>query len=125
MIDGFSGYNQIFVFLEDREKTTFTTPWGTFMYAKIPFGLMNAGATFQRAMDIAFIGERDRFVFIYIDGIIVCSRSDKDHCDHLKRVFLKCRKFGLSLNPQNSLFSMKEGKLLGHIISVEGVSVGP
>jgi ribonuclease HI len=48
MIDGFSGYNQIFVLPEDREKTTFTTPWGTFMYAKMPFGLMNAGATFQR-----------------------------------------------------------------------------
>jgi ribonuclease HI len=47
MIDGFSGYNQIFVLPEDREKTTFTTPWGTFMYAKMPFGLMNAGATFQ------------------------------------------------------------------------------
>ena len=46
MIDGFAGYNQIFVFLEDREKTTFTTPWGTFMYAKKPFGLMNAGVTF-------------------------------------------------------------------------------
>jgi hypothetical protein len=43
MIDGFSGYNQIFVLPEDREKTTFTTPWGTFMYAKMPFGLMNAG----------------------------------------------------------------------------------
>jgi hypothetical protein len=59
MIDGFSGYNQISVLPEDREKTTFTTPWGTFMYAKIPFGLMNAGETFQRAMDIAFIGERE------------------------------------------------------------------
>jgi hypothetical protein len=47
MIDGFSGYNQISVLPEDREKTTFTTPWGTFMYAKIPFGLMNAGETFQ------------------------------------------------------------------------------
>jgi hypothetical protein len=58
MIDGFSGYNQISVMPEDREKTTFTTPWGTFMYAKMPFGLMNAGATFQRAMDIAFIGEK-------------------------------------------------------------------
>jgi hypothetical protein len=50
MIDGFSGYNQISVFPEDREKPTFTTPWGTFMYAKIPFVLMNAGETFQRAM---------------------------------------------------------------------------
>jgi hypothetical protein len=58
MIDGFSGYNQVYVLPEDREKTTFTTPWGTFMYAKIPFGLMNAGETFQRAMDIAFIGEK-------------------------------------------------------------------
>jgi hypothetical protein len=47
MIDGFSGYNQIFVLPEDREKTTFTTPWGTFMYVKMSFGLMNAGATFQ------------------------------------------------------------------------------
>jgi hypothetical protein len=47
MIDGFSGYNQIFVLPEDREKTTFTTPWGTFMDAKMPFGLINAGATFQ------------------------------------------------------------------------------
>ena len=55
MLDGFSGYNQILVHLDDQEKTTFTTPWGTFMYAKMPFGLMNAGATFQREMYISFI----------------------------------------------------------------------
>ena len=59
MIDGFSGYNQISVMPEDREKTAFTTPWGTFMYAKMLFELMNAGATFQRAMDMAFIGEKN------------------------------------------------------------------
>ena len=51
-MDGFFGYNQVKVFPEDQEKTTFTTPWGTFMYAKMPFGLMNVGANFQRAMDI-------------------------------------------------------------------------
>jgi hypothetical protein len=79
MIDGFSGYNQISVLPEGREKTNFTTPWGTFMYAKIPFGLMNAGATFQRAMDIDFIRERDQFVVIYLDDIIVFSRFDKEH----------------------------------------------
>ena len=57
MIDGFSGYNQIAVQPGDREKTTFTTPWGIFMYNKMPFGRMNANATFQRAMDIAFVGK--------------------------------------------------------------------
>ena len=104
MIDGFLGYNQIFVHQEDREKTTFTTPWGTFMYNKMPFGLMNAGATFQRAMDIAFAGERDKFVVIYLDDITVFSKSGDDHLKHLKQVFNKCRKFGLSLNPKKSLF---------------------
>ena len=89
MIDGFFGYNQISVMPEDREKTKFTTPWGTFMYAKMPFGLMNAGATFQRAMDIAFIGEKDKFVVIYLDDITVFSISDKEHFCHPRKVFLK------------------------------------
>jgi hypothetical protein len=69
MIDGFSGYNQIVVHEKDRELTAFTTPWGTFMYEKIPFGLMNAGATFQRAMDITFVGEKDKFIVIYLDDL--------------------------------------------------------
>jgi hypothetical protein len=125
MIDGFFGYNQISVMPKDREKTAFTTPWGTFMYAKMPFGLMNAGATFQRAMDIAFIGEKDQFVVIYLDDITVFSRSDKEHCCHLRNVFSKCRRFSLSLNPKKYLFSMEEGKLLGHIVSAEGVRIDP
>jgi len=54
MLDSFSRYNQILVAAEVREKTTFTTPWGTFMYARMPFGLTNVGETFQRAMDLAF-----------------------------------------------------------------------
>jgi hypothetical protein len=106
MIDGFFGYNQISVMPEDREKTTFTTPWGTFMYAKMPFGLMNAGTTFQRAMDIAFIEEKNQFIVIYMDDITVFSRTDKEHHCHLKRVFLKCQRFGLSLNPKKYLFAM-------------------
>ena len=64
MLDGFSGYNQVNVDTTDREKTTFTTPWGTFMYARMPFGLTNAGATFQRSMDITFMGQVNKFVFI-------------------------------------------------------------
>ena len=79
MIDGFFGYNQIVVHKEDQEKTTFTTPWGTFMYGKMPFGLIYAGDTFQREMDISFAGERDKFVVIYLDDITVFSKSDEDH----------------------------------------------
>ena len=57
LLDGFSGYNQVLVHPDDQLKISFTTPWGTFMYVKMPFGLMNDGATFQRAMDIAFSEE--------------------------------------------------------------------
>jgi len=78
-LDGFSGYNQVDVHPDDQEKTAFTTPWGTFMYSKIPFGLMNVGATFQRAMDRAFMGEKDNFVLIYLDDITVYSSSYQDH----------------------------------------------
>jgi hypothetical protein len=124
-IDGFSGYNQIVVHPDDREKTTFTTPWGTFMYEKIPFGLMNEGATFQRAMDIAFVGEKDIFVLIYLDDITVFSYSHEDHLQHLRKTFLKCRKYGISLNPKKSHFALREGKLLGHIVSADGVKIDP
>jgi hypothetical protein len=90
MINGFSGYTQIAVNKHDKEKIAFTTPWGTFMYEKLPFGLMNAGATFQRAMYIAFIGERDKFMVIYLDDLTIFSKSDEDHLLHLKQMFEKC-----------------------------------
>ena len=66
MIDCFSGYNQIVVHDDDKEMTAFTTPRGRFMYDKIPFGLMNAGATFQLTMDIAFVGENDRLNYSFL-----------------------------------------------------------
>jgi hypothetical protein len=108
MIDGFSGYNQISVLPKDREKTTLTTPWGTFMYAKMAFGLMNAGETFQRAMNIAFIEERDKFVIIYLDDIKIFSKFDKEHVQHLRKVFSKCRRFGISQNPRSLYFPCRK-----------------
>jgi len=95
------------------------------MYSKIPFGLMNVGATFQRAMDIAFVGDKDKFVLVYLDDIIVYSSCHQDHLQHLKKVFLKCRRFGISVNPKKSQFSLEEGKLLGHIVSAVGVKIDP
>ena len=125
MLDGFSGYNQIMVSREDRENTTFATPWGTFMYARMPFGLTNIGATFQRDMDLAFVGNTNKFVVIYLDDLTIFSISNKKHLKQLRKVFHWCRKFWISFNPKKSMFAIKEGKLIGHIISKEGVVINP
>ena len=95
------------------------------MYVKMPFGLMNAGATFQRAMYIALSEDIGYFIIIYLDDITIFSKTDEEHLIHLRKVFEKCRKFGLSLNPKKTLFGLQEGKLLGHIISEEGIKVDP
>ena len=83
------------------------------MYAKIPFGLMNTEATFQRAMDIAFIGEKDKFVVIYLDEIIVFSQSDKEHYHHLKKVFLKCKKIWSLFKSQKVIVCHEGGEIVG------------
>ena len=95
------------------------------MYAKMPLGLMNAGATFQRAMDIEFVGLKEKFVLIYLDDLTVYSNNHEENLQHLRKVFLKCRQFGISLNPKKSQFSLREGKLLYHIVSAEGVNIDP
>ena len=87
------------------------------MYIHMPFGLINVGATFQRAMDIAFVGKKDKFVVVYLDDITVFSKTDEEHILHLNLTFEKCRRYGLSLNPNKSQFALSEGKLLGHIIT--------
>ena len=85
------------------------------MYARMPFCLMNAGTTFQRAMDIAFVG--DKYVIIYMDDVTIFSGSNDEHLEHLQKAFEKCKNFGLSLNPNKFVFSLEEGKLLGHTVS--------
>eukprot|EP00253_Pinus_taeda_P015354 PITA_15354 len=76
-------------------------------------------------MDLAFVNEKDVFLVVYLDDLTVFSKFDEEHMYHLKTVFQKCRKYGLSLNPKKSLFAMEEGKLLGHIISKDGIHIDP
>jgi hypothetical protein len=71
LLDGFSGYNQVLVAHEDQLKTTFRTKWGTYAYRKMPFRLINVGATFQRAMDIAFRGLLGECVVVYLDDVTI------------------------------------------------------
>ena len=74
-------------------------------------------------MDIAFVEEKEWFVLVYMGNITVYSRWAKDHVRHLERFFIKCRKYGISLNPRKSNFALEEGKLLGHIISKKGIKI--
>lgn len=83
----FSWYNQTIVKEEDRLKTAFTKPWGTYMYLRMPFGLLNAGSTFQRAMDFSFRVLTGNIMEIYQDDLIFTSKKRHDHCKHLRKVF--------------------------------------
>ena len=84
LLDGFSDYNQVLVVEEDRLKTTFKTKWGNFAYRRMPFGLINAGATFQRAMDIAFHGLIGRSDVVYLDYVTIFLKKREEHAFHLK-----------------------------------------
>ena len=92
---------------------------------KMPFRLMNVGVTFQREMDIAFADEIVHFIVIFPCDITVYSKTNVEHLRHLRRVFEKCRRFSISLNPKKTLFCLEEGKLLGHIISKDGIRIDP
>ena len=84
LLDGLLGYNPVLVSNGDQLKTTFNTKWGTYAYCKMPFGLINAGATFQRAMDITFRRLINGSVVVYMDDIIVYSYHKRDHIYYLK-----------------------------------------
>jgi hypothetical protein len=106
-------------------KTTFRTNWGTFAYKCMPFGLINAGATFQRAMDVVFRGIINKCVVVYLDDVNVYSKKKEDHIQHLTQIFKRCRKYGISLNPKKTIFGVEEGKLLGHFKSQAGIHIDP
>lgn len=124
-LDGFSGYNQVLVDQQDRIKIALTTKWGTFAYRRMPFGLINAGATFQRAMDIAFQGLIGKCIIIYMDDLTVFSKDRSQYGRHLEAILERCQKYDVSLNPKKCIFAIVKGKLLGHIITKEGIIVDP
>lgn len=107
-MDNFPCYNQINIASSDQEKTTFICRWGTFAYKNLPFGLKNAGATFQRAMSYAFHNIRNIFQ-PYLDDLLVDSRKHQDHPDHLRQIFLRCRHYNIRLNPHKCVFCVESG----------------
>jgi hypothetical protein len=123
-MDGFSGYNQIDILPADQHKTTFIFPWGTFSYRKLPFGLKNVGATFQRAMSYAF-HDIKHIVEPYLDDLPAHSSNRQDHIGHLRAIFLRCRFYRIRLNPHKCIFVVESGRLLGFVVSKDGIRVDP
>jgi hypothetical protein len=123
-MDGFSGYNQIEILPYDQHKTTFICPWGTFSYRKLPFGLKNVGATFQRAMSYAF-HDIKHILDPYLDDFPAHSTRREDHIDHLRAIFLRCRHYNIHLNPHKCIFCVETERLMGFIVSKEGIQVDP
>nr|XP_027122911.1 uncharacterized protein LOC113739775 [Coffea arabica] len=123
--DCFAGYHQILMAEEDREKTAFITPWGTFCYRVMPFGLKNAGATYQRTMTTLFHDMIHKEMEVYVDDIIIKSERTEDHLIDLGRLFERLRKYDLKLNPAKCAFGAPAGKLLGFIVSKKGIEIDP
>ncbi|RDX87448.1 Retrovirus-related Pol polyprotein from transposon 17.6, partial [Mucuna pruriens] len=111
--------------VEDKEKTTFITTWGTFYYKVMPFGLKNAGATYQRAMVTLFHDMMHKEVEVYVDDMITKLRTLDQHVEDLRKLFERLRNYRLKLNPAKCTFGVKTGKLLGFIVNQREIEVDP
>ncbi|GAU13013.1 hypothetical protein TSUD_173130 [Trifolium subterraneum] len=124
-MDAYSGYNQIKMAEIDKKKTAFMTETGNYYYNVMPFGLKNAGATYQRMMNKVFHNEIGDMLEVYMDDMIVKSEEEIDHTVHLKRVFDQARKFNMRFNPEKCTFGVKAGKFLGFYLTERGIEANP
>ncbi|GJR73300.1 reverse transcriptase domain-containing protein [Tanacetum coccineum] len=122
-LDGFSGYFQIPIDPKDQEKTTFTCPYGTFAYRRMPFGLCNAPGTFQRCMMAIFHDMIEKTMEVFMDDFSVFGDSFSTCLSHLEKMLKRCEDTNLSLNWEKRHFMVKEGIVLGHKISKSGIEV--
>ena len=124
-LDAYSGYHQIGVEESDQPATAFITPFGCFCYVKMPFGLKNAGATYQRCMQSCLREQIGRNLEVYVDDIVVKSKSTGDLIANLEETFSNLRRFNIKLNPEKCVFGVPKGKLLGFNISERGIEANP
>ncbi|GJZ16450.1 reverse transcriptase domain-containing protein [Tanacetum coccineum] len=122
-LDGFSGYFQIPIDRKDQEKTTFTCPYGMLAYRRMPFGLCNAPGTFQRCMMAIFHDMIEKTMEVFMDDFSVFGNSFKNCLSRLDKMLQRCEDTNLCLNWEKSHFMVKEGIILGHKISKNGIEV--
>jgi hypothetical protein len=125
-MDGNAGYNQIFMAPEDINKTAFRVPGavGLFEYVVMTFGLKNAGATYQRAMNYIFHDLIGKLVEICIDDVVVKSASVEGHLEDLRQVLERTRWFGLRMDPKKCAFGVSAGQFFGFLVHERGIEIG-
>ncbi|WVZ57819.1 hypothetical protein U9M48_008158 [Paspalum notatum var. saurae] len=124
-IDLRSGYYQIKIRKEDIPKTAFSTRYGLYEYLVMSFGLTNAPAFFMYMMNSVFMNELDKFVVVFIDDILIYSKNEKEHEEHLRIVLARLREHKLYAKFTKCAFWLKEVGFLGHVLSEKGVAVDP
>lgn len=125
VLDLASGFHQIPIKAEDKSKTAFSTPNGHYEFSRMPFGLRNAPAAFQRLMDVVLTGIQGIRCFVYLDDIVVYASSLQDHAERLSSVLSQLQKANLKIQPDKCEFLRKEVAYLGHVISDGGVKPDP
>ncbi|CAM8891899.1 unnamed protein product [Rhodiola kirilowii] len=122
-MDCTAGYNQIHMAPEDQDATAFRTSKGIFCYKVMPFGLKNAGATYQRAMQKIFEDMMHKTIECYVDDVVVKSKTRSDHVQDLRTVFERLRKCQLKMNPLKCAFGVTSGKFLGFVVTHRGIEI--
>ena len=122
-LDGYFGYNQIAIAPEDQEKTTFTCPYGTFAFRRMPFGLCNGPGTFQYCMMAIFSNMVEKTIEVFMDDFSVLGNSFDNCLENLRLALIRCEETNLVLNWEKCHFMVQEGIVLGHQISTRGIEV--
>ncbi|KAM1039855.1 hypothetical protein ACFX2C_029204 [Malus domestica] len=124
-MDAYSGYNQIFMNPPDQEHTVFTTDRGLYCYKVMPFGLKNAGATYQRLVNSMFTEQIGKSMKVYVDDMLVKSKHANQHITNLSETFTILKRYRMRLNLNKCAFGVGSSKFLGFMISQRGIEANP
>ncbi|KAI5318524.1 hypothetical protein L3X38_038232 [Prunus dulcis] len=116
-LDAYSGYNQIPMAIEDQEKTAFVTERGLYCYTVMPFGLKNAGSTYQRLVNKMFKRQIAKTMEVYVDDMVVKSKEKSQHFRHLEEVFNILKRYRMRLNPKKCAFGVSLRQFLWQIVN--------